>query len=119
MLQNIYYRRTRRQDINLITDIKLLPDKEQPFPLDTWKKADLSLQSGVFSTPPLYLWYHLGKTASQMTAEEKATIVTEIDVSYGDDVPWYGFEKIEPPTMTAHGKVQSVHVSVRNGVHRK
>ncbi|KXN86602.1 putative inactive purple acid phosphatase 29 [Leucoagaricus sp. SymC.cos] len=113
---NIYYRRTRRQDINLITDIRLLPDKEEPFPPDGWKKADLSLRSGVLRAPPLYLWYKVGKPASEMSAEEKADLITEMDVTFGDDDPWYGFEKIEPPTTIAHGKVQSAHVSLRRGV---
>lgn len=54
-----------------------------------------------------------------MTAEEKENIITEIDVTFGDDVPWYGFEKIQPPTMSASGKVQSAHISIRKGVKRK
>jgi len=64
----------------------------------------------------LYLWYRLGKTASEMTAEEKANIITEVDVTFGDDIPWYGFEKIQPPTMSTNGKVQSVHITTRRGV---
>ncbi|KAF5362132.1 hypothetical protein D9756_002488 [Leucocoprinus leucothites] len=113
---NIYYRRTRRQDINLITDIRLLPAKEEPFPVDNWKKADVSLRSGVFRAPPLYLWYRVGKTASEMTPEEKQSIITEIDVDFGDDDPWYGFEKLQPPTTVGHGKVQDAFVSIRRGI---
>lgn len=54
-----------------------------------------------------------------MTTEEKANIITELDVTFGDDIPWYGFEKIEPPTTSAEGKVQSVHISIRQGVKRE
>ena len=53
-----------------------------------------------------------------MTPEEKANIITELDVAYGDDEPWYGFEKILPPTTSANGRVQSVHIAIRRGVKR-
>lgn len=115
----MYYRRTRRQDINLITGIRLLPEREEPYPIDGWRKADLSLRAGILRASPLYLWYRTGKTASEMTTEEKANIITELDVTFGDDIPWYGFEKIEPPTTSAEGKVQSVHISIRRGVKRE
>ncbi|RDB23740.1 putative inactive purple acid phosphatase 29 [Hypsizygus marmoreus] len=113
---NIYYRRTRRQDINLITDISLLPEKEQPTPSDNWHKADLSLRAGVMRAPPLFLWYRTGKTAAEMTPEERNDLVTEIDVLYGEDVPWYGFEKLEPPTMPERGRVQATWLTYRRGV---
>lgn len=51
-----------------------------------------------------------------MTAEEKNNIITELDVLWGDDVPWYGFEKLEPPTMEPTGRVQSTHITFRRGV---
>lgn len=52
----------------------------------------------------------------EMTAEEKNNIITELDVLWGDDVPWYGFEKLEPPTMEPTGRVQSTHITFRRGV---
>ncbi|KAG5653410.1 hypothetical protein H0H81_000697 [Sphagnurus paluster] len=113
---SIYYRRTRRQDINLITDVQLLPEKQEPSPLTGWSRVDMSLRSGVLGTPPLYLWYLVGKTASEMTAAERANIVTELDVLYGEDVPWYGFEKLDPPTMPAKGKVEATWITYRRGV---
>ncbi|TFK39994.1 Metallo-dependent phosphatase-like protein [Crucibulum laeve] len=113
---NIYYRRTRRQDINLITNIRLLPDREEPYPIDNWHQAKLSLRSGLFRVPPLYLWYKTGKTAAEMTAEEKANIITELDILYGEDVPWYGFEKLEPPTMQEKGRVEATWLTYRRGV---
>ena len=66
--------------------------------------------------PPLYLWYKAAKTLAEMTAEEKANLITELDVLYGDDEPWYGFETLEPPTMLKAGKKLSTRISVRKGV---
>ena len=70
-------------------------------------------------TPPLYLWYKTGKTAADMTAEEKNNLITELDVLWGDDTPWYGFEKLEPPTMEPKGQVQSTRLTFRRGVKSK
>jgi len=94
----------------------LLPDKEEPYPLDGWKKANLSLRAGVVRAAPLYLWYHVGKTASEMTPKDRQNIVTEIDINFGNDDPWYGFEKLQPPTTIGHNKVENVFVSVRRGL---
>ncbi|KAJ7281601.1 Metallo-dependent phosphatase-like protein [Mycena rebaudengoi] len=113
---SIYYRRTRRQDINLITDIKLYPESETPFPPDSWTKVPESLRAGIRGSPPLYLWYRVGKTAGEMTTEERSNIVTELDVSYGDDIPWYGFEKLEPPTLLPKGPSLSTWITMRRGV---
>ncbi|KIK09009.1 hypothetical protein K443DRAFT_672049 [Laccaria amethystina LaAM-08-1] len=113
---NVYYRRTRRQDIDLITDIRLLPEKEQPEPLDGWHQAHTSLRAGVLRIPPLFIWYKTGKTAGQMTSEEKAHIITELDVIYGKDVPWYGFEKLEPATLPEKGRVEATWLTYRRGV---
>lgn len=79
----------------------------------------MSLRAGILRAPPMYLWYRVGKTAGEMTAEEKANIITEIDVAFGEDDPWYGFEKIQPPTMSANGNVQPVHIAIRRGVKRE
>ncbi|EDR14080.1 uncharacterized protein LACBIDRAFT_244580 [Laccaria bicolor S238N-H82] len=116
LVGNVYYRRTRRQDINLITDIRLLPEKEQPEPLDGWHQAHTSLRAGVLRIPPLFIWYKTGKTAGQMTSEEKAHIITELDVIYGEDVPWYGFEKLKPATLPEKGRVQATWLTYRRGV---
>ena len=66
--------------------------------------------------PPLFLWYKVGKTAAEMTPEEKANIITEIDVLWGDDIPWYGFEKLSPPTMEKRDKILSTWITYRRGV---
>ncbi|KAH0582874.1 putative inactive purple acid phosphatase 29 [Termitomyces sp. J132] len=113
---NIHYRRTRRQDINLITDIQLLADNEEPSAPGTWHKVTTSLRAGVFRAAPLYLWYRTGTTAGEMTAIERSNIITELDVLYGEDVPWYGFEKLEPPTMPNQGNVEATWITYRRGV---
>lgn len=113
---NIYYRRTRRQDINLITDIRLLPEREELDHQEGWRKVALSLRTGIYKAPPLFLWYRIGKTAAEMTAEERAQLITELDILYGEDVPWYGFEKVEPATMPQRGKVEATWLTYRRGV---
>ena len=114
--QSIYYRRTRRQDINLIANISLLPESEILDPSEGWHKVNLSLRSAVRGIPPLFLWYKLGKTAGEMSAKEKANTITELDVLYGQDVPWYGFEKMYPPTLPANGKFDATWITYRRGV---
>ncbi|PPQ90772.1 hypothetical protein CVT25_010161 [Psilocybe cyanescens] len=113
---NIYYRRTRRQDINLITEIRLYPQNEQPETLEGWHKAKTSLRAGLRGIPPLFLWYKTGKTSGDMSAKERANIITELDVLYGEDTPWYGFEKIEPPTLSQRGRIEATWITYRRGV---
>ncbi|KIM44481.1 hypothetical protein M413DRAFT_442454 [Hebeloma cylindrosporum] len=113
---NMYYRRTRRQDINLITDVQLFSDQEQPSSLEGWHKASTSVRAGLGGLPPLYLWYKIGKTAADMTVEEKANIITELDVLYGEDVPWYGFEKLEPATLPKHKRREATWITYKRGV---
>ncbi|KAH9479462.1 putative inactive purple acid phosphatase 29 [Psilocybe cubensis] len=113
---NIYYRRTRRQDINLITEIRLYPQNEQPPTLDGWHKAQTSLRAGIRGLPPLFLWYKTGKTSGDMSPEEKMNIITELDVLYGEDTPWYGFEKLDPPTIAQQSKVEATWITYRRGV---
>ncbi|KAM6496960.1 Metallo-dependent phosphatase-like protein [Amanita muscaria] len=112
----MYYRRTRRQDVNLIDDIRLLPSGETPSPSQNWFKVEKSLRAGRFKAPPLFMWYHLGKTAAEMTREEKANIVTELDVLFGDDRPWYGFERLHPPTFRKGEPMVAVWITYRKGV---
>ncbi|KAF9234987.1 Metallo-dependent phosphatase-like protein [Melanogaster broomeanus] len=115
---NIYYRRTRRLDIPLVTDLKLLPAGELPTPLtDPWVKVERSIRDGVMRKEPLFLWYKTGKTSQEMSAEEKQNMITEIDVLFGEDKPWYGFDKLQPAvTPEKEGHLESVYVTYRRGV---
>lgn len=112
----MYYRRTRRLDIPLITGIQLLPDKDTPTD-GTWTKVGRSIRDGVSGEPPLYLWYRTGKFGKDMTAQEKQDdLITEIDISYGSDRPWYGFQKLEPSVTIEKGRVQTEWITYRTGV---
>jgi hypothetical protein len=77
------------------------------------------VRAGLGALPPLYLWYKVGKTAGDMTAEEKANIITELDVLYGEDVPWYGFEKLEPATLPKHKRLEATWITYKRGVKSK
>ena len=54
-----------------------------------------------------------------MTTEEKGNIITELDVLYGMDIPWYGFEKLEPATLPLGPKVDATWITYRRGVKGK
>ncbi|KAH9931932.1 Metallo-dependent phosphatase [Fomitopsis serialis] len=118
MSLNIYYRRTRRHDIPLITDMRILPASATPTPLTSdWHKVSRSISP---SGDKLYLWYKTDKTLVQMTASQRQQqLVTELDVLFGDDQPWYGFEKLDPPVLESMTLLQrqSVWLTYRRGVH--
>ena len=56
---------------------------------------------------------------SEMTPEEgQNNLITEIDVLFGADQPWYGFVKLEPPVaQEQEGRMEEVSVTFRRGVH--
>jgi len=114
---NIYYRRTRRLDVPVITEMKLLPPDEEAPPSEEWHKVSHSIRDGIMHTDPIYLWYRKGKTLREMDEGERQNIITEIDILFGEDRPWYGFEKLEPaPTPEQPGRLDSVYVTYRRGV---
>lgn len=53
-------------------------------------------------------------------AERQSELITEIDVTYGDDEPWYGFEKLDKPVAPKDDakSLESVWLTVRKGVKR-
>ena len=119
--QHLYYRRTRRLDVPLITELKLLPEGEEPQSMSAvWHRVPRSTRTGATSLPPQFLWYKAEKTAQEMTdAEKKNDLITELDVMFGEDIPWYGFEKLSPPTTPEiKNKRQSTHITFRRGVKR-
>lgn len=118
-VQNIYYRRTRRLDVPLVVELKLLSDGQSPTSTEDWTRIPRSIRDGVSGEPPLYLWYRTGKTVRDMTAQEKQeNLITELDVLYGADRPWYGFEKLEPSVTLELGRVSSEWLTYRKGVKR-
>lgn len=54
-----------------------------------------------------------------MSPEERANVITELDVLFGEDVPWYGFEKLERPTIDEQGRVEATWLTYRRGVKRE
>ena len=87
---------------------------------DAWHKVPKSTRTGAASLAPQFLWYKAEKTAREMTdAERKNDLITELDVMYGEDIPWYGFEQLSPPTTPEiKNQRQSVHITFRHGVKR-
>lgn len=119
--QYIYYRRTRRLDVPLITELKLLPEGEEPQSMSSvWHRVPRSTRTGAMGLAPQFLWYKAEKTAQEMTeVERKNDLVTEIDVMFGEDIPWYGFQKLSPPTTPeVVNKRQSAYITFRLGVQR-
>ena len=114
-VQLLYYRRTRRRDVPLISDIKLLPPGVLPSGDGDWVKASRSLRDGVVRSSPLFLWYLKGKTLQDISEVERQSLITELDVVYGDGDPWYGFERLSPPTMEKSAHAESVSITMRSG----
>jgi hypothetical protein len=117
--QHLYYRRTRRRDIPLITDIQLLPKNAEPTNSDRekWNKVEHSVRDGVVGLPPLYLWFKLGPSLQELDDSDKKKLVTELDVLYGKDRTWYGFEKVDAAINEGEGgKVDPVWLTLRRGV---
>ena len=114
----MYYRRTRRHDIPLVTDLLILPDKESPSPFSpSWRKVAHPVSP---DGQKRYLWYKTEKTWREMTeAERKNNIVTEIDVLFGKDQPWYGFDKVEHAAYDGVGRAEPVWVTYRKGIKRE
>lgn len=63
------------------------------------------------------MWYRADKTFQELSNPEKHQLVTEIDVTYGDDKPWYGFERLERPVTSS--TETTVWLTIRRGVKRK
>lgn len=85
-----------------------------------WHKVPKSTRTGAMGLAPLFLWYKADRTALEMTEDErKNDLITELDVMIGEDIPWYGFEKLSPPTTPEiERKRQSMYITFRRGVKR-
>ncbi|KAG8961718.1 hypothetical protein FRC03_005045, partial [Tulasnella sp. 419] len=122
---NIYYRRSRRLDVPLITDILLLEESEYsqlPEPKSEWTKASGQLRDGVYpSQNDLYLWYKLRHPLSGIPEDiELGDTITEIDVQYGEaNNLFWGFQKVNVPVVKEKiGKTDAVWVTYRKGIKR-
>ena len=81
---------------------------------DAWRKVPKSTRTGTLGLAPLFLWYKAEKTAQQLTdAERKSDLITQLDIMYGDDVPWFSFEKSSLTTPEIKDKRQSAYITFR------
>jgi hypothetical protein len=130
---NIYYRRTRRLDTPLISDIRVVPEPPPDTLLNEllgWTKADGDLHSGVWpNQPESRLWYKLQEQdwddwrARDSTIERQemtgiGEVVTELDVLYGEAEPFFGFERVAGGKVldAKPGKWDAVDIVLRKGV---
>ncbi|WOO76974.1 putative inactive purple acid phosphatase 29 [Vanrija pseudolonga] len=109
----VYYRRTRRLDVPLISDLRIATDVSD----DGWTKAHGNLHSGLYpKQDKIHLWYKL-QTQDGQTEGLQQDIITEIDVLYGDDAPFYGFHRVDGGKIVnaKAGKYESVDLVYRRG----
>ncbi len=113
----MFYRRTRRHDIPLVTELRVLPDKETPSPFSSaWNRVAHPINP---AGEKRYLWYKTDRTWRDMTeAERRTDIVTEIDVLFGSDEPWYGFDRANAAAFDGTNKKEPVWLTYRKGVKR-
>ncbi|KAK1921767.1 Metallo-dependent phosphatase-like protein [Papiliotrema laurentii] len=119
---NVYYRRTRRLDVPLITGLRIVPD---PVPdtlqpeLNGWIQAAGDLHSGVWPRQPVArLWYKLqDRSMAERQQMTDTAVITEVDVVYGDDDPFYGFQRVDGGKVleAKEGKWESVDIAYRRG----
>ena len=96
--------------------------------LEGWTKAAGDLHSGLWpNQPEMRLWYKTQDQAwdgwTQRQAEHARQeildedIITELDVVYGDDDPWFGFERVRGGKVVdgKEGKWESVDIAFRRG----
>lgn len=81
---SIWYRRSRRLDVPLITSLLVLADDEidlLPEPKRMWHKAPGSLADGVRGrVKDVYLWYRLRPPLTDATEDEEIEdVITELD----------------------------------------
>lgn len=101
-----------------MTELRVLPDKETPSPFSpSWVKVAYPISP---AGEKRYLWYKLEKTWREMTeAEHKNDVVTEIDVLFGSDQPWYGFDKVDRAPYDGAGRAEAVWLTYRKGIKRE
>lgn len=119
--QHLWYRRTRRLDVPLITELQILPKDTEPKDMSQhWHKVPNSLHEGIIRAEPLFLWYRAEKTRRELDEEEfRDKLITELDILYGEDISWYGFEKLQP-TLSEElaGRRDATFITYRTGIKR-
>ncbi|KAG9125890.1 hypothetical protein FRC07_005748 [Ceratobasidium sp. 392] len=117
----IYYRRSRRLDVPLITDIRIIDEgNEFALPNDnrTWHQAEGILTDGIYPrVKNRRLWYTTQKPYANATKEDELDdVVTELDIVYGDGEPFWGFERVQGLIFPGKpGKSLPVSLAMRKG----
>ncbi|CAK9785592.1 Metallo-dependent phosphatase [Cutaneotrichosporon oleaginosum] len=104
----LYYRRTRRLDVALVTDLQIVADPPPAELLaDGWVQAHGSLHTDVFLKPKLRLLYKTGPGEH----------VTEVMPHFGDGPPFFGFQRARGGKVVEAkaGQWDSVDVVYRKG----
>ncbi|KIJ55458.1 hypothetical protein M422DRAFT_151719 [Sphaerobolus stellatus SS14] len=114
---NMYYRRTRKLDIPLITDLRLLPEGgDNLLPeRDSWYSVGRSVRDGVKGTNPLFLWFKLGPTYRGLDKNQTRNLITELDVIYGSGGPMYGFQMLFPEVVKENAQIDPATIAYRRG----
>lgn len=110
----MYYRRTRRFDVPLIDELRMWPEPPpKDADLDGWVQAPGDLREGERkSAGELRLWY---KTKHQ--SNSSTTVITEVMPMFGDDDPFFGFERVQGGKIAdaKDGKWDAVDLVYRRG----
>ena len=128
---SLYYRRTHRLDTPVITDLRMAPYPVPPElagELEGWVIAKGDLRSGVWPRQSaLRLYYQLsgphmgvGYEARGLKGRQReGDVITELDVLFGDDNPFFGFERVPGgPVVKAEGdRWETVDVTYRRGMY--
>lgn len=131
---NVHYRRTRRLDAPLITDILFLQDGQTPpdgINLSEYTKAQGNWNDGVWPKRPILNAWYKTRAPNQpgLSIEELHTrtapsvntldseIITELDVLYGDGPPFWGFQRSTngPISPTEGEQRDAVDLVMRKG----
>ncbi|EST09589.1 Phosphoesterase domain protein [Kalmanozyma brasiliensis GHG001] len=120
----LFYRKSRRRDVQEVVEIKLVEEGQTPPTGEGWHRVQDGLRSRVVQMMSgekgLHLFYRTSSAVGRMQAElgarqvshgsadeaGNATMhaITELDLTYGDNPPWPGFE--------AAGIISSSHPSM-------
>ncbi|QRV74007.1 hypothetical protein RhiJN_02021 [Ceratobasidium sp. AG-Ba] len=116
----IYYRRSRRLDVPTITDIRIIDEGDEfslPDNNQTWHQAEGILTDGIYPrVKNRKLWYTTQKPYANATEEELDDVVTELDIVYGEDEPFWGFKRVEGLIYPGKpGKSLPISLAMRKG----
>jgi len=117
----IYYRRSRRLDVPLITEIRIVDEGDElslPDNGKIWHEAEGSLTDGIYPrVKNRRLWYTTQKPYANATEDEELDkVITELDLVYGDSEPFWGFDRVDGLIYPGReGKSLPISLAARKG----